>query len=298
MRLSYVALLGPLALLLSRRDWGVLTGALGAGAVTWTAWQFTQGGYVSGMTGHLRGHLTQWGGAVTTDTHLLTRPGRAVRTLLTYGLGGPLPGGPWTRTLPLLGWLPALAVGAAQLRARSPVRSFLLAWLAPQLLTFALHDVTFSRYFDPSVVFAAVLAGVGVAGALRRWPARARVVMTGAAAWTLCLLGVTVPVARLHAAQPDVEVAAAHRAAVDAAGRRGALYVETHPEFLERYAPRLTRRGGAQVIYATGEALAQATAFETLVQGRPARWDVVGTFTRDVQVQSRGLRRLTLYRLR
>jgi hypothetical protein len=184
-RLSYVVLLLPLVFVAWRKrkeHFGktkLLNVALlslvsvGLAVSLWLGWQFLQEGtrfYESGIK-HLNGHYTSWGGSITTDKNLATRPLRFIETGVVYGIGG------WWVDTPLeripVSIMMAFLVGFGSvrlIRAKSKQNSLAkhplilaLLWFVPYFLWLALgNDVDLARYTLPLVAMICIVSGIGL----------------------------------------------------------------------------------------------------------------------------------------
>jgi hypothetical protein len=181
-RLSYLALLLPLAYAVwqYRKDklqlgkfplkinlLVVAALCLGLPIVYWLGWQWLMEGpkFVQAALTHLDGHYSEWGGSITTDHQVLTRPVRLLQTVVVYGLGGWWPGTPLFRLGATVAML--LLVGRGGWRLfKNPNRTPLILavlWLVPYGLWILLgNDVDLARYDFPFIALLCILAGLGL----------------------------------------------------------------------------------------------------------------------------------------
>jgi hypothetical protein len=181
-RLSYLALLLPLvyAVWQYRKDalklgkfplkinlLVVAACCLGLPILCWLGWQWLMEGpkFVQAAFTHLDGHYSEWGGSVTTDHQVLTRPVRLLQTVVVYGIGAWWPGTPLLR----LGATAALAIlvgrGSWRLFKNTNHTPLILAvlWLLPYGLWILLgNDVDLARYDFPFIALICLLAGLGL----------------------------------------------------------------------------------------------------------------------------------------
>jgi hypothetical protein len=213
-RLSYVTLLLPLFYCawktrkqkVGRWNYPALLvfvlGGLILSTELWLCWQILMEGkgFFDATTNHLSGHYTEWGGSITTDHNLLTRPVRMLETTLVYGFGGWWLGAPWLRLLPTLCLLFLATSGITRLLKSSNRSMAMLVglWGLPYLLWILLgNDVDLARYDLPLVAIICVLAAIGL-------PAN-RFAAYGAALVVIIALGIiTVPLAWEHRDSPPI----------------------------------------------------------------------------------------------
>jgi len=191
-RLSYVALLLPIFFVAwqKRRHWKyyllpfLTLLSLGLSVGVWLGWQWWMEGsrFFEAATRHLEGHYSSWGGSVTTDHNLLTRPLRLLDTLITYGFGGWWPDTPLIR-LPLTLVLAGLMFNGGRRLLRSANKSALilaLAWISPYFAWIMLgNDVDLARYDLPFVAMGCILAAMGIPTRLKiAYPTVALIVLT------------------------------------------------------------------------------------------------------------------------
>lgn len=227
-RLSYLALLLPLAYATwlnreqplfnrSSRRFGLpllVIGCFGMAIAVWLGWQFQMEGWSFLEAGdrHLVGHYTEWGGSVTTDKNVLTRPVRMFETLGVYGLGGWWPGIDLIRLPATLLLLVLAGTGSYRLvhgKSRQPLIIGLL-WAGPYFLWILLgNDVDLVRYDFPLVALICVLAGLGL-------PEQKK--LAGGVMVTVCLSMalITIPQAVEHRNNPHI-------------GEKLVKYVNTNP---------------------------------------------------------------------
>lgn len=184
-RLSYLALLLPIAFVTLKfvKDkvklgifsiWFPLLVGLGLAVpmVWWLGWQLMMEGsnFIKAGLNHLAGHYDEWGGSITTDHQVLTRPARLLETIVVYGVGGWWPGAPWLRLFATLGVAGLLLIGAARLfkaSSRTP-RILIGLWLLPYGLWILLgNDVDLARYDFPFIALFCMVAGLGLPIATR-----------------------------------------------------------------------------------------------------------------------------------
>ncbi|HEX2909202.1 MAG TPA: DUF2723 domain-containing protein [Chloroflexia bacterium] len=224
-RLSYVALLGPvLHVLWARRGWRsgrlpawlILPGAFLASGL-WLGWQWLMEGtrFLEAGERHLAGHYQSWGGSLLTDPDPLTRPFRLFYLLAVYGLGGwwPQEGLPLSR-LPLSLLLTALT-GIGLYRLIKSIKTtgckLLLLWLLPYLLwVLVSHDLNIARYCLPLVAGLSIVLGLAL-GSLTRFYLPALLGLL------LVLVPVSLPLALEYRASPPP-------------GERLAAYLNAQPE--------------------------------------------------------------------
>jgi hypothetical protein len=149
-RLSYVTLLLPLlyATWLTRKNKVKLKGnltlpilplvvlvSIALPIILWLGWQIKAEGthFFEAANTHLEGHYEQWGGSVTTDHNLLSRPFRFFETNLVYGLGGWLPSTPLVRLPATIGLTALLLLGCYRLIKSPKPTALILAllWAVP-----------------------------------------------------------------------------------------------------------------------------------------------------------------------
>jgi len=215
-RLSYLVLLLPLvyAVWINRSQpvFGWKKGPLllplavalcfGLAVTLWLGWQLLMDGWKYFQAGdtHLVGHYTEWGGSVSTDKNILTRPLRMFETLAVYGLGSWWPGLSFTRLPTTFGLLALLVSGTATLARRklSPPLLMALLWVGPYFAWILLgNDVDLARYEFPLVALLCILVGLGL-------PSRKWVKILAIPVISLCMALVTVPQALEHHTHPPV----------------------------------------------------------------------------------------------
>jgi 4-amino-4-deoxy-L-arabinose transferase-like glycosyltransferase len=182
-RLSYITFLVPLlyAIWLKRAyrvgKIPVFIYALGALALSggaWLGWQLLMEGsrFFAATNQHLAGHYSSWGGSVTTDRNLLTRPLRLLETNVIYGWGGwwPTDVPLWRVPLTLIA-LYLLGMGVLRLGRSSNKQPLILLALAglPYLLWIMLgNDVDLARYSLPFIAIGVIVAGIGLPSAKKQ----------------------------------------------------------------------------------------------------------------------------------
>ncbi len=123
---------------------------------------------------HLTGHYTEWGGSVTTDRQILTRPFRLAETGLVYGLGAWWPGTPLERLPLTFFWLGLVGLGSWRLLRKATNHSptwLAVLWAGPYLAWIGFgNDVDLARYYLPLVALACLVAGNGLPQGWRGWP--------------------------------------------------------------------------------------------------------------------------------
>jgi hypothetical protein len=227
-RLSYLTLLLPLVyatwrnrqqpLFIRPRRKFVLPllviGCFGLAVSLWFGWQLLMEGWGFFVAGdqHLVGHYTEWGGSVTTDKNILTRPVRLLETLTVYGLGSWWPGLDLIRlpaTLIMLALAGAGSVRLVRAQSRQPLIMGLL-WAVPYFLWILVgNDVDLARYEFPLVALICGLVGAGL-------PERKKLAGGAILAAGLSLALITIPQAIEHHTSPPI-------------GERMVKYVNTNP---------------------------------------------------------------------
>jgi hypothetical protein len=313
-RLSYVALLLPLALATwrSREALGrwrglhrlplCVAGAFGAAVLCWLLWQLAMegAGLIEAARRHLSGHFSHWGGSVTTDRRLSSRPLRLLETLGVYGLGTWWPGTPLHRLPATVLWVALAGLGLTRLAPllRRPLGTLLLAWAGPYLVWSVLaHDVDLARYTFPLVAALCLVAGVAMA----TWrPLLASVVAVASVA---AVAVVSAPLARANGIQRAPEAQLVHwlqehvppgRSALLLADASYLIPLPGLPEAIPAEPGNLALKlhalqGRGRAIYTTSTSLASLGAPTT-------GWREVARFHQDRFVQSRGPWELVLYR--
>lgn len=215
-RLSYLGLLLPLAFaawlnrgqpIFGRKKGQLLLPLLvaacfGLTVSLWLGWQFLMEGwkFIEAGDTHLVGHYTEWGGSISTDKNLLTRPLRMVETLVVYGLGGWWPGLSLLRLPATLGLLALIVAGFKGLVSSSnrTVLYMTILWAGPYFVWILLgNDVDLARYDFPLVAILCVLAGSGLLS--NRYLGRLAIPLIG-----LSLALITIPQAIEHHTLPPV----------------------------------------------------------------------------------------------
>lgn len=176
-RLSYITFLIPLFYVLwLKRSYRLgkiplflySVGTLGVTGLVWLGWQLLMEGsrFFEATNQHLSGHYSSWGGSITTDHNILTRPLRLLETNVIYGFGGW-----WPDNVPLWRIPATLLVGALLVlgmlrlwRTTNKQPLFLVLLTAiPYLLWIVLgNDVDLARYSLPFVALGAIVAALGL----------------------------------------------------------------------------------------------------------------------------------------
>lgn len=140
-----------------------LLGALLAGVLPWLGWTLWRepAAFVSQGEFHLTGHFTRWGHSLATDVEGWSRPGRALKTLVIYGLGAGMPSMGMLHVVVGLAWMSSLTIAVRRRPWQSRVAHLVALWAVPHLAyVFVAHDVAYPRYMFSAVALLCLVAGL------------------------------------------------------------------------------------------------------------------------------------------
>ena len=316
-RLSYITLLLPLLYIswLTRKTKVKVKGnlalpilplvalfSLALPVILWLGWQIKAEGthFFEAANTHLAGHYEEWGGSVTTDSNLLSRPLRFFETNLVYGWGGWFPSTPLIRISVTIS-LTALLISGGYRLFKSPKRIALflaLLWAVPYALWILIgNDVDLARYDFPLIAMTCIVAGMGLPqGRLKSQLALIMVLIS------LCI--VTVPLAVEHHVSPPIGQRLAAYSNTNLNPAKSAVIitddVPTLVFFMSEIAPsyRTLRFSNDQIAIQTWRLESQGkTVYATLNPANATTdWEPVARFCRGRFMESRGPIETWLYR--
>jgi Protein of unknown function (DUF2723) len=311
-RLSYLVLILPLVLVAwqkrkeflgNRKLFNVALLALvslGLAGSLWLGWQFLQEGtkfYTAGIK-HLDGHYSSWGGSITTDKNLVTRPVRWLETGVVYGIGG------WWMNTPLeripVSFLFSFLVGVGSFRLvryRQNRVPLILAslWAVPYILWLGLgNDIDLARYSLPLVVLACIVAGLGL-------PKKLNLAIPVLAITLVCLAVVSVPLTLEHATNAPIGERMASYVKYNLDPSETTLFISDETAtlifFAQQSAPNfqtvrlLNKTRDAQIQQYSNRALYGTW----LPDNAPEGWHAVVRLCRGKYMESRGVLEVWLY---
>lgn len=268
----------------------------------WLGWQLLMDGWQFFLAGdsHLVGHYTEWGGSVSTDKNLLTRPVRMLETLAVYGLASWWPGLSFIR-LPVTLALLALIGSALKKLGRkkiAPPLLMALLWGGPYFAWIILgNDVDLARYDFPLVALVCIVAGLGLPSKTIFRTAVIAVVALG--------LGlITIPQALEHHTHPPIGVQLAAYAQLNSEGAAFIVNDDTSPLifFLLDEAPETYSLRVFTSDLEKETARLEAAGYAVYLTGLPGTplpgkgWVPVTRFCRGQFMESRGPLEVWLYR--
>ncbi len=167
----------------------------------WLSWQWAMEGsrFIEAGKIHLAGHYGEWGGSVTTDKSIITRPLRFVETFLVYGLGGWWVDAPLLRIPATLGICWLLFMGIKRIAKTSRQNLLLVGmWIMPYSFWILLgNDVNLARYYFPMVGIVCIIMAVGL-------PSRLPISLISMVMIIALGLCITLPLALDHQTNPPL----------------------------------------------------------------------------------------------